>query len=127
MKSRVCILNSLTPSTRIKVGIISVIGVAAVAVSLAVAAENESLTNHLAHASGPQSLPLLAVAATPQDFHVEGVLEYDSVEAGNRLSSLTRRAFTVDVAASRWRIGSRELATAANSGDARLYIELTAA
>jgi|ERR1039458_1559690 hypothetical protein len=111
--------------TKIKVGIISVIAVAAVAVPLAVAAENESLTNHVAHARGPQSLPLLAVAATAQDFHVEGVLEYDSVDAGNRLSLLTRRAFTVDVAACRWRIGSRELATAANSGDARLYIELT--
>jgi hypothetical protein len=111
--------------TKTKVGIISVIAVAAVAVPLAVATENESLTNHLAHASSPKSLPLLAVAATPQDFHVEGVLEYDSVGAGNRLSLLTRRAFTVDIAACRWRIGSSELAPAANSVDVRLYIELT--
>ncbi len=111
--------------TKIGVGIISVIAVAGGAVPLAVAADNESLTSHLAHTNGPQSPPFPAVAATPQDFHVEGVLEYDSVEAGNLLSLLTRRAFTVDVAACRWRIGSRELATAANSGDVRLYIELT--
>jgi len=111
--------------TKIRVGIISVIAVAGGAVPLAMGADNESLTSHLAHTNGPQSPPFPAVAATSQDFHVEGVLEYDSVEAGNLLSLLARRAFTVDVAACRWRIGSRALATAADSGDARLYIELT--
>jgi hypothetical protein len=69
---------------------------------------------------------ILAVSAIAQDFHVEGVLEYDSAGEGNKLTSLARRAFAVDVASCRWRIYSRALDTVANSGDARLYIEITA-
>jgi hypothetical protein len=68
---------------------------------------------------------LLAVSAIAQDFHVEGVLEYDSVGEGNTLSPLARRAFVVDVAACHWRIRSRALDAAANSSEARLYIEIT--
>jgi hypothetical protein len=68
---------------------------------------------------------ILAVSAIAQDFHVEGVLEYDSAGEGNKLTSLARRAFAVDVASCRWRIYSSALDTAANSGDARLYIEIT--
>jgi hypothetical protein len=68
---------------------------------------------------------LLALSVAAQDFHVEGLLEYDSVGEGNTVSSLARRAFVVDVASCHWRIRCRALDTAASSSDARLYIEIT--
>jgi hypothetical protein len=112
--------------TKIRVGIITMIAVAGGTVPLAVGGDNESLTRHLAHTNGPQSSPpLLAAAATSQAFHVEGVLEYDHVEAGNVLCLLASRAFTVDVAGCRWRIGSSAVGPAVNPDDERLYKELT--
>jgi hypothetical protein len=68
---------------------------------------------------------LLAVSAIAQDFHVEGVLEYDSVGEGNTMSPLGRRAFVVDVASCHWRIRSKALDAAAKSSDEKLYIEIT--
>jgi hypothetical protein len=68
---------------------------------------------------------LLAASAVAQDFHVEGVLEYGSVGEDNQVSPLARCAFEIDVNSCRWRIRSRPLPPAANSGDARLYTEIT--
>jgi hypothetical protein len=105
---------------------ITMIAVAGGAVPLAIEGDKESLTSSLAHTNGPQSPPpLLAAAATSQSFHVEGVLEYDHVEAGNVLRPLASRAFTVDVAGCRWRIRSSAAGPAADPAAEILYKELT--
>ena len=107
--------------TKITVAIISLITVPCGALSLVVGSNNESLTRHLVHTNGPQSSPpLLAAAATSQGFHVEGVLEYDGAEAGNVLRPLASRAFTVDVAGCRWRIGSSAAGPAVNPDDEKI-------
>jgi hypothetical protein len=112
--------------TKIGVGIITMIAVVGGAVPLALGGDKESLTSRLAHTNSPQSSPpLLAVATTSQDFHVEGVLEYDHVETGNVLHVLASRAFTVDVAGFRWRIGSSAVGPAVSPDEERLYKELT--
>ena len=56
---------------------------------------------------------------------MEGVLEYDHVEADNVLRPLASRAFTVNVAGCRWRIGSSAGGPAVNQADEILYKELT--
>jgi len=107
--------------TKVRIGIIGVMAIAGMAVPLSVTADSESPTN----TSGPQPPPFSAVAATSQTFHVEGELEYDTVQTGDLLKPLARRAFTVDVAGYYWKIRSTALVPPADPADAILHIELT--